>query len=55
VNANHLRGVRSGSVIAVGEILHQGRSTHVWDIRVQDDQGRPVAVCRLTNLIIDKR
>ena len=55
VNANHLRGVRSGSVLAVGEILHLGRTTHVWDIRVQDDQGLPVAVCRLTNLIIDKR
>jgi 1,4-dihydroxy-2-naphthoyl-CoA hydrolase len=55
VNANHLRGVRSGVVTAVGELLHQGRTTHVWDIRVHDEQGRPVAVCRLTNLIIDQR
>ncbi|MCB9169773.1 MAG: hotdog fold thioesterase [Flavobacteriales bacterium] len=55
VNANHMRGVRSGKVLAVGEIVHRGRTTHVWDIRVTDDAGHLVAVCRLTNLIIDRK
>jgi len=52
VNANHLKGVRSGTVTATGTLLHKGRTTHVWDIRVTDEQGALVAVCRLTNLII---
>lgn len=55
VNVNHLKGVRSGRVTATGTLVHQGRSTHVWDIRVTDDTGALVAVCRLTNLIITKR
>ena len=55
VSANHLKGVRSGTVTATGRILHQGRTTHVWDIRVSNDEGQLVAVCRMTNLIIDKR
>jgi uncharacterized protein (TIGR00369 family) len=55
VSANHLRGVRSGTVTAVGELVHQGRTTHVWDIRVFDESERPVAVCRLTNLVIGKQ
>lgn len=55
VSANHLRGVRMGSVTAVGELVHHGRSTHVWDIRVYDEALRPVAVCRLTNLVIERR
>jgi uncharacterized protein (TIGR00369 family) len=55
VSANHLRGVRSGSVLAVGELLHHGRSSHVWDIRVYDDQQRLCAICRLSNLIIPKK
>ncbi|MEZ4756985.1 MAG: hotdog fold thioesterase [Flavobacteriales bacterium] len=55
VSANHLRGVRNGTVTAVGELVHQGRTTHVWDIRVFDESGRTVAVCRLTNLVIARQ
>ncbi len=55
VNANHLKGVRSGRVTAVGELVHHGRTTHVWNIRVLDGSGALCAVCRLTNLIIDRR
>lgn len=52
LNANHLKGVRSGTVTATGTLLHKGRTTHVWDIRVNNEAGELVAVCRLTNVII---
>ena len=52
LNANHLKGVRSGMVTATGTLLHKGRTTHVWDIRVNNEAGELVAVCRLTNVII---
>jgi len=52
VNANHLKGVRSGMVTATGRLVHRGRSTHVWDIRVTDGEGALVAVCRMTNMIL---
>jgi 1,4-dihydroxy-2-naphthoyl-CoA hydrolase len=55
VNVNHVKGVRSGSVTATGKLVHKGRTTHVWDIRVANEAGDLVALCRLTNLIIDKR
>jgi len=55
VTANHLRGVREGRVTATGELVHQGSKTHVWDIRVHDDAGKLIAICRLTNMIIDQR
>lgn len=55
INVNHLKGVRAGMVTAVGTLLHQGRTTHVWDIRVSNDQGELVAVCRLTNVVITKK
>ncbi|WP_040260802.1 hotdog fold thioesterase [Pseudomonas massiliensis] len=48
VNANHLRGVRSGRVTATARPVHIGRSTHVWDIRLVDQQGRPSCISRLT-------
>lgn len=55
VNANHLKGVREGLVTATGTLVHQGRSTHVWDIRITDSDGALVAICRITNLIIAVR
>jgi 1,4-dihydroxy-2-naphthoyl-CoA hydrolase len=54
LNVNHVRAVRTGHVIATGVPVHIGRSTAVWDMRVEDDEGRLVAVSRLT-LAIRKR
>lgn len=55
LNVNHLKGVRSGTVTATGTLLHKGRTLHVWDIRVHNDAGEFVAVCRLTNMVITKK
>ena len=52
VNANHLRGVRSGRVSAVARPVHMGRTTHVWDIRLSDDSGKPSCISRLTIAIV---
>ncbi|KTS97120.1 esterase [Pseudomonas oryzihabitans] len=52
INANHLRGVRSGRVTAVARPLHLGRSSHVWDIRLSDDEGRLTCVSRLTVAVV---
>jgi 1,4-dihydroxy-2-naphthoyl-CoA hydrolase len=48
LNVNHIRSVREGHVTATGTPLHAGRRTAVWDMRVHDDEGRLVAVGRLT-------
>jgi 1,4-dihydroxy-2-naphthoyl-CoA hydrolase len=53
LNVNHIRAVRDGYVTATGTPLHLGRTTAVWDMRVQDDDGRLVAVSRLTVAIRD--
>ncbi|WP_291911216.1 hotdog fold thioesterase [Chitinophaga sp. CB10] len=55
INANHIRGVRSGYVHATAKPLHIGASSHVWDIRITDDQHRLVCVSRLTVSILAKR
>ncbi|MBD2836540.1 hotdog fold thioesterase [Pseudomonas sp. JM0905a] len=52
VNANHLRGVRSGRVTAVARPVHLGRTTHVWDIRLAGEDGKPSCISRLTMAIV---
>lgn len=52
VNANHLRGLRSGRVTGVVRAVHIGRSTHVWDIRLHGDDGKPSCISRLTVAVV---
>ncbi|MDN3019787.1 hotdog fold thioesterase [Paenibacillus sp. BSR1-1] len=55
INANHVRSIREGVVTAVGTVLHQGRTTQVWDIKITDDQGRLICVSRCTMAVIKIR
>ncbi|ALD96094.1 MULTISPECIES: hotdog fold thioesterase [Pseudomonas] len=52
VNANHLRGVRAGRVTGVVRPVHIGRTTHVWDIRISNDEGKPSCISRLTVAVV---
>lgn len=48
INANHLRAKSDGVVTATATPIHIGRTTHVWDVRIVDEQNRPVCVSRCT-------
>lgn len=52
VNANHVRGVRSGRVTGVARAVHIGRTTHVWDIRLSDERGKLSCISRLTVAVV---
>ena len=52
INANHLRAVTSGWVTGTARPIHIGRSTQVWDIRVEDERGRQTCISRLTMAIV---
>ena len=55
INANHLAGVREGLVTGTARPLHVGRSTQVWEIRIEDAEGRLACVSRLTLAVIRRR
>jgi 1,4-dihydroxy-2-naphthoyl-CoA hydrolase len=52
INANHVRGVRSGVVTGTARPIHLGRATQVWEVRIEDDQGRLVCLSRMTAAVI---
>lgn len=54
INCNHVRGKKSGIVKATAMALHTGATTHVWDIRITDEQERLVCISRLTVAILKK-
>ncbi|MFN3529514.1 MAG: hotdog fold thioesterase [Bacteroidia bacterium] len=55
INANHIRPVRSGLVTGKASILHKGRTTQVWDIKIFDETEHLVCVCRFTAAIVNNR
>lgn len=55
INANHIRSAREGFVYGVCTPLHLGSSTHVWDIRVTNEEGKLVCISRLTVAVMRKK
>jgi uncharacterized protein (TIGR00369 family) len=55
INANHLAPARDGIVVGTARPLHVGRSTQVWEIRIEDTSGRLVCVSRLTLAVVGRR
>jgi 1,4-dihydroxy-2-naphthoyl-CoA hydrolase len=52
INANHIRGVRSGLVTGTAKAIHLGRTTQVWEIRIEEEAGKLVCLSRLTMAVI---
>ncbi len=54
INANHIRAAMSGIVTGTARALHIGRTTQVWEIRIEDDKQRLVCISRLTLAVVPK-
>ena len=54
INANHLRGKRDGLLTAVATPVHVGRKTHVWEVRVTDEDGKAVCISRCTLAVVPR-
>lgn len=52
INANHLRAAREGVVTGTARAIHVGRSTQVWEIRIENEAGKPVCVSRITLAVV---
>lgn len=55
ISANHLRSKREGLVFATARIIHQGRSLHLWEIKIVDEDNQLISLCKLTNMILPRK
>ncbi|MCR5861907.1 PaaI family thioesterase [Flavobacterium sp. J372] len=55
ISANHLRSKRDGKVTGTARIIHQGRSLHLWEVRITDEEGRLISLCKITNMVLPKK
>ena len=55
INANHIGGVKSGTVKAIGKIVHAGKRTHVWQVDIYDEaSNKLICTGRLTVMVVQK-
>jgi 1,4-dihydroxy-2-naphthoyl-CoA hydrolase len=51
VNANHIRSERTGYVYGKANLIHEGRTTHIWQVDITNETNKLVCTGRLTVLV----
>ena len=54
INANHLGSARSGFVTGKVTPIKIGRTIHVWNIDIVDENDQKICVSRLTTMVLNK-
>ena len=55
ISANHVRSAKKGHVYATANPIHIGKKTHLWEIKVIDDESNLISHCKLTTIVVDKK
>lgn len=54
INASHLRSKRDGVLTGTATPIRLGRTAHVWDVRITDEDERLICISRCTIAIVDR-
>lgn len=54
LSISHVRSVKAGWVYARADLLHFGRTTHIWKVDVTDDHQRLISTAKVTNMILPR-
>lgn len=54
INASHLRSKRDGVLTGTATPIRLGRTAHVWDVRITDEDERLICIARCTIAIVDR-
>ncbi|KIL42605.1 esterase [Jeotgalibacillus soli] len=55
INANHIKSKRDGIVTANATVIHKGKTTMVWDIKIVDENNELICISRCTVAVVEKR
>jgi uncharacterized protein (TIGR00369 family) len=53
-SANHFRSRQEGVVTGEGTLFYKGRTSMVWDIKIQDEEGKLISGIRCTVEVVDR-
>ena len=49
------KAAKKGHVYATANPIHIGKKTHLWEIKVIDDDSNLISHCKLTTIVVDKK
>ncbi|WP_440881735.1 PaaI family thioesterase [Tenacibaculum sp. C7A-26P2] len=55
LNINHIKSKKKGILYAKATVIHKGKTTHLWEIKIIDEKNDLISVCKLTNIVLDKQ
>jgi 1,4-dihydroxy-2-naphthoyl-CoA hydrolase len=54
INANHIKAKRNGFVIGTCTPLKIGRTLHIWQIDIHDENQELICTCRFTSMVVSQ-
>ena len=54
ISANHVKSVKDGFVYAKAVILHKGRTTQLWEIKITNEADELISLCKLTTIALPR-
>ncbi len=54
ISANHIKSIKEGFVFAKAILLHKGRTTQLWEIKITNEAGDLISLCKLTTIALPK-
>jgi 1,4-dihydroxy-2-naphthoyl-CoA hydrolase len=55
ISASHIKSMKEGEVFAKATILHKGKTTQLWDIKLTDAEDNLISICKLTTIALLKK
>lgn len=53
LSINHIKSKREGTVFATAKNIHKGRTTHLWEVTIVDENDALISVAKMTNIVLD--
>ncbi|WP_405607604.1 PaaI family thioesterase [Polaribacter sp. Asnod1-A03] len=55
LSINHIKSKREGVVYATAKNIHKGRTTHLWEVTIVDENDDLISVAKMTNIVLTKK
>ncbi len=55
LSINHLKSKKEGIVYATARQVHRGKTTHLWEVKITDEEENLISMCKITNIVLDRK
>ena len=55
LSINHIKSKKEGVVFATAKNIHAGKTTHLWEVTIVDENNDLVSIAKMTNIVLTKK